>query len=125
MVARRGSGAFVNNARVTASADTVQSPHVAGPTALAIGGVSLGAPTWGPSAAPSNARHNDSSSRSEAACDSAGVTVYVSTSGKGNASAEIGERVLGTSLFSAEAVARRKSEIKLLLRAGILPPNAP
>ena len=40
------------------------------------------------------------------------------------ASADIGERVLGASLFSAEAVARRKREIIDLLRAGILPPDA-
>jgi AcrR family transcriptional regulator len=39
------------------------------------------------------------------------------------ASADIGERVLGESLFSAGAVARRKREIIDLLRVGILPPN--
>ena len=41
------------------------------------------------------------------------------------ASADIGERVLGESLFSADAVARRKREIIDLLRVGLLPPDAP
>ena len=41
------------------------------------------------------------------------------------ASAEVGERILGASLFSAESVARRKREIIDLLRVGILPADAP
>ena len=41
------------------------------------------------------------------------------------ASADVGERILGASLFSAESVARRKREIIDLLRVGLLPPNAP
>ena len=39
------------------------------------------------------------------------------------ASSEIGERILGQPLFSAEAVARRKRELIALLRAGLLAPE--
>ncbi|MGH7287387.1 MAG: hypothetical protein ACREI8_05140, partial [Myxococcota bacterium] len=46
-----------------------------------------------------------------------GATVYHFASG------EFGEAVLGTPLFSAEAVARRKRELKALLSHGLASPE--